>query len=985
MTAETVYGLLKTQAKLSPSNIAVFAPGRDPLTCAALCRHVEQVVGTLNFHRIGRGDRVALVLPNGAEMLTAFLTVACGATAAPLNPAFSAGEFDSALQDLRIGAVIVQASTESPVREVAENRGIPILELSFDTKDPAGIFSLTGARPAASSSIRSPAFAGDDDIALVLCTSGTTARPKIVPSTQSAMIAGANLTIAALQLAASDRYLCVMPMYHTHALITSLATLLAGGAVVAVPPFDVGDFFGWLAGFRPTWYSAAPTIHQAIVARAHEHRAIVAESSLRFIRSSAAPLPPIVLAELEDVFRTPVIEGYGMTETCLYATSNPLPPLERKIGSVGIAVGTELVILDGEGVSLPAGQPGEIAVRGANIMTAYENNPSANAEAFIDGWFRTGDQGYLDRDRYLYITGRLKETINRGGEKISPVEVEEVLAKHPEVATAVVFAVPHPTLGEDVAAAVVLRNDSGSGVLDLRRYVAARLVGHKVPGQILIIDAIPVSSTGKVQRARLAQFFSDRLQAEFVEPRNVNELCLADIWQDVLGIPSISINDNFFALGGDSIKATQVISRIRQRFHVEVSIQSFFVAPTVASLAQELSPGGSERHHADVTPVEIRSPSAPATPAAVPPAGAANETLGQTAAAQTKRMEFSLFFFSADGSAVKDDKYRLFLESLQYADQNDFTAIWTPERHFHPFGGLYPNPAILGAAAATLTKQIQIRAGSVVVPFQDPLRVAEEWSVIDNLSGGRVGIACASGWHVNDFVLAPANYQRRREIMAERIAVIQKLWRGEPVALPNGAGKLIDVRIYPQPIQPSLPIWLASHSDATFIQAGEIGAHVLTVLWDTQVEDLARRIRIYRKARAQYGLDPEQGKVTLMLHTYIGDTMAIVREQVTSAYEDYLFVNLGLQDDHVRSVDEANRRSDPDTRFIIGRATEELFRSRGLVGTPDVCLEKLAGLQAIGVDEVACLIDFGVALDATMRSLEKLSDLRRAYNAAPDQ
>ncbi len=253
----------------------------------------------------------------------------------------------------------------------------------------------------------------------------------------------------------------------------------------------------------------------------------------------------------------PVIEGYGMTETCFYATSNPLPPLERKIGSVGLAVGTEVVILDGEGASLPAGQPGEIAVRGANIMTAYENSPGANAEAFIDGWFRTGDQGYSDRDRYLYITGRLKETINRGGEKISPFEVEQVLAKHPEVATAVVFAVPHPTLGEDVTAAVVLRNDSGSGVLDLRRYVAARLADHKVPGQILIVDAIPVSSTGKVQRARLAQFFADRLQGEFVEPRNVDELCLAEIWQDVLGIPSISINDNFFALGGDSIKATK--------------------------------------------------------------------------------------------------------------------------------------------------------------------------------------------------------------------------------------------------------------------------------------------------------------------------------------------------------------------------------------------------------------------------------------------
>jgi natural product biosynthesis luciferase-like monooxygenase protein len=345
-------------------------------------------------------------------------------------------------------------------------------------------------------------------------------------------------------------------------------------------------------------------------------------------------------------------------------------------------------------------------------------------------------------------------------------------------------------------------------------------------------------------------------------------------------------------------------------------------------------------------------------------------------------MEFSLFFFSADGSTDAADKYRLFRESLEFADRNGFAAVWTPERHFHAFGGLYPNPSILGAAAAALTSRIGIRAGSVVVPLQDPLRVAEEWSVIDNLSGGRVGIACASGWHANDFVLAPQNFRRRREITTEAIATIRKLWRGEAVVLPNGAGKPVEVRIYPRPLQPELPIWLAAHSDATFIKAGEIGAHVLTVLWDSGVEDLARRIQLYRGARAHHGHPPHDGKVTLMLHAYIAAAMATVRQHVIPAYNDYLFVNLGLQDDQLRGFDRDAERPDRDTRFMVDRATEELFRSRGLVGTPDICREKVAALRAIGVDEIACLIDFGIPADAALQSLEQLRDLQLACNSA---
>jgi natural product biosynthesis luciferase-like monooxygenase protein len=490
-----------------------------------------------------------------------------------------------------------------------------------------------------------------------------------------------------------------------------------------------------------------------------------------------------------------------------------------------------------------------------------------------------------------------------------------------------------------------------------------------------MLDSLPESATGKLPRTRLAQLLADRLQEAFVEPRTLDELRLATAWQEVLGLSSISVHDNFFALGGDSLKATQVASRMRQRSRIEIPIQLFFVAPTIAALAQELSAAGSTRPETTTKSVEVRSLAAAAITTS-------SQDFAQRPARRTKGIDFSLFFFSADGSTMQNEKYDLFLQSLRFADENGFHAVWTPERHFHPFGGLYPNPSILGAAAAALTKRIGIRAGSVVVPLQDPLRVAEEWSVIDNLSRGRAGIACASGWHVNDFVLAPESYQQRREKMIESIAIIQKLWRGEAVTLPNGAGKPTEVRVYPRPIQQELPIWLTAHADATFIKAGELGVNVLTVLWDTQVEDLARRIQLYRKSRLQQGLDPQQGVVTLMLHTYVGDTAAMVRQQVTPAYQDYLFTNLGLQDDQMRNLDRDGHRGDSDTRFILDRATEELFRSRGLVGTSETCLEKIAGLQRIGVDEIACLIDFGIPIDATLRSLEKLRDLQLVFNAA---
>ncbi|MEM7343560.1 MAG: MupA/Atu3671 family FMN-dependent luciferase-like monooxygenase, partial [Chloroflexota bacterium] len=432
--------------------------------------------------------------------------------------------------------------------------------------------------------------------------------------------------------------------------------------------------------------------------------------------------------------------------------------------------------------------------------------------------------------------------------------------------------------------------------------------------------------------------------------------------------------------GGHSLLAMQVITRIRQQMQFELTLNTVLETPTIAALAETLQDKPQARALVETSVLKptqsLNTPSA--TP--VPTQLASQPTIPPNHQLQTGRMDFSLFFFSADGSAGADNKYQLFLDSVRFADDHNFTAVWTPERHFHSFGGLYPNPSILGAAMATMTQHIQIRAGSVVLPFQDPLRVAEEWSVIDNLSGGRVGIACASGWHTNDFVLAPDNYETRKQVMDDRIEAIQKLWRGETISRTNGSGKPTPTRIYPDPIQPQLPMWLASHGDATFVKAGEMGLNLLTVLWDTTIEEVARKIELYHKTLIQNDYDPDTRTVTLMLHTFIDDSMPFVREVVESAYEAYLSVNLGLQTDQIQGVDRSIDLTQDDKAFIIAHATEQLFQTRGLVGTPEICLEKVKALHAIGVTEIACLIDFGVDHDVMMNSLTKLNEVKLAFN-----
>jgi acyl-CoA synthetase (AMP-forming)/AMP-acid ligase II len=481
---------------------AILAPGCEPLSFAALRALTRETVASLNRLAIGRGDRVAIVLPNGPEMAAAFIAMAAGAVAAPLNPTYRAEEFEFYLSDLRAKALIVEAGAAGPAVDVARRLGVQIVELRPRARAVAGAFDLVGAN-AGNAGRAGPALA--DDVALILHTSGTTSRPKIVPLSQRNVCVSAGNVATTLALSASDRDLNVMPLFHIHGLIAGLlAPLSRGGAVFCTPGFNALKFFAWMREARPTWYTAVPTMHQAILTRASHNRDVIAANPLRFIRSSSSSMPPQVIAELEATFGAPLIEAYGMTEAAHQMASNPLVG-QRKPGSVGPSAGPEIAVMGERRELLRPGEIGEIVIRGLNVTAGYENNPNANAEAFCAGWFRTGDQGLLDADGYVRLTGRLKEIINRGGEKISPREIDEVLMDHPAVRQVVTFAIPHDKLGEDVAAAVVLREGATTTEKALRAFAAERLAPFKVPRRVVFLGEIPKGATGKLQRIGLAQ------------------------------------------------------------------------------------------------------------------------------------------------------------------------------------------------------------------------------------------------------------------------------------------------------------------------------------------------------------------------------------------------------------------------------------------------------------------------------------------------
>jgi acyl-CoA synthetase (AMP-forming)/AMP-acid ligase II len=446
---------------------------------------------------IGRGDRVATVLPNGLPAIVSFIAASAAGTAAPLNPGYREDEINFFLEDTNAKVLLVPADGAADARKAAERRGVPVYSLAMDDKGFVRILDAPHGKTAAAPS--------GDDVALVLHTSGSTGRPKRVPILHRNITASTHNIVAHYGLTPADVSLCVMPLFHVHGLVAStLSTLLSGGAVVVPAKFNPLSFWRTVRDTGSTWYSAVPTIHNLLLSRAGDERPSGAEG-LRFIRSCSSALPAEMMEKMEQVFGAPVLEAYGMTEASHQMASNPQPPAARKPGSVGPGTGVKVGIMDDAGNLLATDQRGEVVIQGPNVVSGYENNPEANAKSFTQGWFRTGDQGYLDADGYLILTGRIKELINRGGEKIGPREIDEILLTHPAVAEALAFGVPHAAWGEEVAAAIVLKENHPASEAELTAFCKERLADFKRPKKFYIVDTIPRTATGKIARGAVAK------------------------------------------------------------------------------------------------------------------------------------------------------------------------------------------------------------------------------------------------------------------------------------------------------------------------------------------------------------------------------------------------------------------------------------------------------------------------------------------------
>jgi acyl-CoA synthetase (AMP-forming)/AMP-acid ligase II/thioesterase domain-containing protein/acyl carrier protein len=568
---------------------ALLAPGRSELAWPAFLGLLRQARTCLGASGIRPGDAVALALPEGPEAVVVLLGVMHAAWAAPVNAALTGAEWREALTRLRARLVItLEGSAVAAVaEEVAAHLQIPLMALKWQP-DAAGRVDWEMPCAGLPAATAEPVYTAEPG--LLLFTSATTDRPKLVPLPLrkiEAMVAGMRTT---LPEADAGRVLLITPLYHLQGILSVLHQTASGGTLIATPGFR-GDAFGdWIKTFAPTQFTVNPTLCRALLDLCRKDAALRdACRSLRFLTCAGARLPEALRDEWSATIGVPLIEGYGLTEVGR-VTMTPLDVRQHRAGSVGVCCGPETAIMDANGTLLPLGQEGEIVLRGETVFEGYAHDPAATAAAFRHGWFHTGDLGRMDADGFLYLTGRIKEMINRGGEKILPYEVEDALARHPAVAEAAVFGYPHARLGEDVAAGVVTREPVSAPAL--RGFLAERLAAYKLPRRILFLDAIPKGATGKPQRARLAELLglapTTPVEDRAAAPLDDVEAPLAAIWSRLLGLPTIHREDDFFLLGGDSLLAVELCLDVEQQWGYRLQESDLVTSATLADVARRI-------------------------------------------------------------------------------------------------------------------------------------------------------------------------------------------------------------------------------------------------------------------------------------------------------------------------------------------------------------------------------------------------------------
>ncbi|TMH59343.1 MAG: AMP-dependent synthetase [Betaproteobacteria bacterium] len=602
LAASARCGLIADHARRDPDALALLAPGRPALTFGALLREVERIGLSLAAAGLGRGNRVAVALPNGPELAMAVLAVSDCTTCVPVNPALDEAACALLLKTCRVDALLIPDRSDSTAEQIARALGLLTFRVVSRDDEPAGTMQLvTDARL----NPRLPEPVQPDDLALLMHTSGTTSRPKSVPISHRKLSASIVNQVDAMQLTSVDRCLCVTALFTNSGIRRSLlGPLVVGGSTVCTPGFQARAFVDWLEEFAPTYYAAGPAVHLELIAE-FARRSRPVRHTLRFVWSGFTPLSADVEERLERALGVPIIQAYGMCEAGQVA-SNRLPPGRRRRESVGLPIAIEVAIRDGARQPVPPRGVGDIWVRGPSVITAYENDSEANEQAFHDGWFKTGDLGHLDEEGYLFLTGRVKEQINRGGVKVSPSEVDAALMRHPEVVDAATFAVAHATLGEDVAAAVVVREGAAVTAQQLRDFAFGELATFKVPSRIVLVPVLPKSAQGKMRRRELAEALARYLRPEPVATSGAHEELTARYFADVLGVAPIGAQDNFFDLGGDSLRGAQLVTRVNAALGLDLDPGTLFWRPTVAEFALELERAVSGKGGAVVPPVMRR-------------------------------------------------------------------------------------------------------------------------------------------------------------------------------------------------------------------------------------------------------------------------------------------------------------------------------------------------------------------------------------------